>query len=203
MHSPELRNGLYGLLSDFFHYPALRESPIFDQELLQEVAARVGTDDPPQVAVDDIHELQTAYTGLFVNRLGGVRAHPYGAVYLETEPRLMGKSSQGVVAAYREAGIRPEDSAEPPDALVLELAFMAHLTEAEVQAAAAGDQAALEQTREQQIKFCRDYLHPWIFEFCRRVTEDETAHPLYRWGARLLEKFSRQEQAGMSAGPAG
>lgn len=201
MYSPQLRSSLYGLLSDFFLHPDPQRSPFFDEELLKEAAAQVGIADPPQVVPADIQDLQTAFTGLFVNRLGGVRAHPYGAVYLETEPRLMGKSSQAVLAAYREAGMVPEDTAEPPDALTLELAFMAHLAEAEARAAEAGDQAALEAARQKQASFCRTYLHPWIFEFCQRVIDDETAHPLYRWGARLLEQFSRKEQAEMGAGP--
>ena len=203
MHSPQLRSSLYGLLSDFFFYPDPQRSPLFDEELLKEAAARVGIGDPPQVVAADIQDLQTAFTGLFVNRLGGVRAHPYGAVYLDTEPRLMGKSSQAVLAAYREAGIVPEDTAEPPDALTLELAFMAHLADAEAQAGEAGDKVALEEARQKQASFCQNYLHPWIFEFCQRVIDDETAHPLYRWGACLLEQFSRQEQAGLSAGPVG
>lgn len=203
MRSPQLRSSLYGLLSDFFHYPDPQKSPLLDEELLKEAAAHVGIADPPHVVVADIQDLQTAFTGLFVNRLGGVRAHPYGAVYLDAEPRLMGKSSQAVLAAYREAGMVPEDTAEPPDALTLELAFMAHLADAEAQALEAGDQVALKTARQQQASFCQMFLHPWIFQFCRRVIGDETAHPLYHWGARLLEQFSRQEQTGMSTGPVG
>lgn len=198
MISAQLRSNLYGMLSDFFLYPDHEGSLLFDRELLHDAAALMEIDGPPEVKVQEIQELQMAFTGLFVNRLGGVRAHPYGAVYLEAEPRLMGDSSQAVLAAYREAGLTPEDSSEPPDSLTMELAFMAHLTQTEALAIETGDNKAREDTRLKQIKFCRDFLHPWVFRFCRRLTGDETAHPLYGWGACLLEDFSLKEQQWMA-----
>lgn len=198
MLSAELRSSLYAMFSDYFAFPDKADSPLFDQEMLAEAAALLGIDGPPMIGAGKTLELQTAYTGLFINRPGGVLAHPYGAVYLESESRLMGESTRAVLAAYQEIGMNPGDSSEPPDSLSLELEFMAHLTEQEAQALKAGNQAAAERFRQRQGDFSQNYLHPWLFEFCSCVTEDETAHPLYRWGARLLACFSRTEELSLT-----
>lgn len=198
MLTTEFRSGLYAMFSDFFAFPVRKDNLLFDREVLAEAAALLDSDAPPTVGDGQLLELQTAYTGLFINRPGGVQAPPYGSVYLETEPLLMGESTRAVLAVYREAGVNPEDSAEPPDALSLELEFMAHLADQEARARKDGNLAMAEELLRRQGSFCREYLHPWVFDFCQRVTGDETAHPLYRWGAHLLECFSRTEELYLS-----
>ncbi len=202
MLSPELRSGLYAILSDLFAFPDGVAAVPLDQENLEEAAFLLGAEAPPGQGIKALAELQTAYTGLFINRPGGVPAPPYGAVYLESEPRLMGESTRAVLAAYREAGVSPEDSSEPPDSLWLELEFMAHLAEEEARALEDSDGEAAEGYARRQAAFCREFLHPWVFEFCGRLDGDETAHPLYRWGARLLERFSRLERERFAGSPA-
>ena len=194
MFSAELRSSLYAMFSDYFAFPDKADSPLFDQEMLSEAASLLGIAGPPMISAGKTLELQTAYTWLFINRPGGVLAHPYGAVYLESEPRLMGESTRAVLAAYQETGMNPEDSSEPPDSLTLELEFMAHLTDQEARALKAGNREVAESFRKRQGDFSQNYLHPWLFEFCSCVTDDETAHPLYHWGARLLACFGRTEE---------
>ena len=198
MLSPELRSSLYSLFSDLFTFPDQDSNPLLDRDMLEEVANLLGIVGPPPIGVEELVELQAAYTGLFINRPGGVLAHLYAAVYLESEPRLMGESTRAALAAYQEAGLNPEQSTEPPDSLPLELEFMSYLAEKQDQAIKTGDLDAAEEFLRKQVSFCRNCLYPWVYQFCARLTDDETAHPLYRWGAQLLERFCQMEELYLS-----
>jgi len=149
---------------------------------------------PPELAVGaQVEELQAAFTDLFINRLGGAPAPPYGSVYLESGERLMGTSTLCVAEAYRGEGLSVDGSAEPPDYLPTELEFLYFLVEGEEEALRLGDLDGARSFVGKQADFCRALLHPWLPEFCRRIREDRGAHPLYAWGAGLLERFRESE----------
>ena len=60
----------------------------------------------------ELTDLDVAYTGLFINRIGGAPAPPYGA-YLEVAAQLMGTSGSQVTESYRSEGLNLADSEEP------------------------------------------------------------------------------------------
>lgn len=192
------RKLFYAFLSGLFNYP--------DEELLSSIDRGEGVrlsgllpECPEPPALEEkgnalLEELQVAFTDLFINRLGGAPAPPYGSIYLEAEKRLMGVSTLSVAEAFRGEGLSVEDSVEPPDYLATELEFLYFLVEQEEEALGRGEVEAARTAVRKQADFCRALLHPWMPEFCRRITQEQKAHPLYRWGAVLLERFSEVER---------
>jgi putative dimethyl sulfoxide reductase chaperone len=191
------RKRFYRFFAALFAYP--------DQQLLAELAgatpAAMATalrelEPPPELSADNLlTELQTAFTGLFINRLGGAPAPPYGSVYLEEDGRLLGPSTRQVAEFYRAAGLALEGSVEPADYLATELEFLYFLVDQEEQAFGRRDLAAARSATGRQVEFFRQYLHPWVGEFCRRIEQEGGAHPLYRWGGRALARFCAVEAA--------
>lgn len=189
------RKDIYALLIALFSYP--------DEELLAALdrgdAARVAgllpdcPGPPPLQGPERLQALQVAFTDLFINRLGGAPAPPYGSIYIEEEGRLMGTSTLLVGEAYRGEGLAVEGSPEPPDYLATELEFLYYLVDQEQEALRQGDLEVSRSAVRKQADFCRALLHPWVPEFCRRIGDDQGGHPLYRWGAELLERFCRME----------
>jgi TorA maturation chaperone TorD len=188
------RKQLYAFFVRLFSYP--------DQELTDSLqqgeAAEIGgllpaAPAPPAIDTSTV-ELEVAYTDLFINRLGGAPAPPYGSVYLEQDECLMGPSTLQVAEAYRSEGLSLEGSGEPPDFLPTELEFLYYLVEQEEEALSRRDLATARTAVEHQASFCRTLLHPWMPAFCGRLEADGHAHPLYRWAAGLLRTFCRQEQ---------
>ncbi|HXV20178.1 MAG TPA: molecular chaperone TorD family protein [Desulfuromonadales bacterium] len=188
------RKQLYAFLARLFSYPdrelaaALRQGEAAAAGRLLPAAPA-----PPSIDASTV-ELETAYTGLFINRLGGAPAPPYGSIYLERDECLMGQTSLLVAEAYRAEGLALEGSGEPPDFLPTELEFLYYLVEQEEQALSRRDLPAARKAVEQQAGFCRTLLHPWMQAFCGRIEADGQTHPLYRWAAGLLREFCRREQ---------
>jgi TorA maturation chaperone TorD len=188
------RKKLYALLSALFSYPTSElqgELAEWDAGKLRELFPEC----PPCPAVDEklLPELETAYTDLFINRLGGVPAPPYGSVYLEQEPRLMGSSTEQVLAAYQKAGLTIEGSPEPPDYLPTELEFLYFLVDQEEEALQKKKLEAAREALGRQKGFLQQLFSPWAMLFCEKVLEEANAHPLYRWGACLLREFIASE----------
>jgi putative dimethyl sulfoxide reductase chaperone len=187
------RKRLYAFLARLFSYP--------DQELTDALrlgeAAAVGslllTTPALPATLSSAMELETAYTALFINRLGGATAPPYGSVYLEQAQCLMGQTTRQVAEAYRADGLSLEGSGELPDFLPTELEFLYYLVEQEEQSLVRRDLVAARTSVGKQASFCSTLLHPWIPAFCDRLEADEQTHPLYQWAAGLLREFCRQE----------
>ncbi|MBE0597604.1 MAG: molecular chaperone TorD family protein [Desulfuromonadales bacterium] len=184
------RKKLYALLARLFAYPDRQLLRRWEEESAVAAALLPQLPAPPT----ELRELEIAYTDAFINRLGGAPALPYGSVYLEPDGQLMGESSLQAGQAYRNEGLALEGSGEPPDYLPTELEFLYYLVEQEEQALGRRDVAAARHAGERQAAFCRDSLHPWAGEFCRRLAADADIHPLYRWGGELLESFCRMEK---------
>lgn len=188
------RKLLYGLLAGLFHYPDA-QTPDMLGELDAEAFAEVfpGLSAPPEVSDRDLEALQTAYTGLFVNRLGGVPAPPYGSVYLDEDPVIMGESSRQVLKTYQAEGLSTEMANEPPDFLPVELEFLYYLVEKEEADLEVQDEAGARAARAQQADFFGRLFVSWVPTFCEQLLAEEEAHPFYRWCAELLAHFCAME----------
>jgi TorA maturation chaperone TorD len=188
------RKKLYAFLTRIFSYPDRELTASLQQGEAAEVG-RLLPAAPVAPAIDtSTVELEVAYTDLFINRLGGAPAPPYGSVYLERDERLMGQTTLHVAEDYRSEGLSLEGSGEPPDFLPTELEFLYYLVEQEEQALSRRDLAAARTAVERQASFCRTLLHPWMPSFCDRIEADGQSHPFYRWAAGLLREFCRQER---------
>ncbi len=187
------RQDLYRFFARIFSYPdpSLIEdfrSEVDSARVLLQVNLR-----KPDV-VPTLDELQVSYTELFISRLGGVPAPPYGSVYLEKEGQLMGQTTLCVLRAYEGEGLSHEEGGEPADFITTEMEFLYFLVGQEIKALAAADQEAARLARQKQIDFCHTLLQPWIKQFCQRILETEDAHYLYRWSADMLLGFCQHEE---------
>lgn len=190
------RKRLYAFFSSLFAYPDAELLAQLTPANLEELVVLVPGSDPlPNLSAKNLlEELQVGFTGLFINRLGGAPAPPYGSVYLEDSGRLAGPTTLAVAATYRGEGLAVEGSPEPPDYLATELEFLYFLIQQEEAALTGRDIPAARIATSKQSNFFFSYLHPWVGEFCRRVLADEQTPELYRWGASLLARFSEIEQ---------
>lgn len=190
------RKRFYAFFSSLFAYPDADLLKLLTPGNLEELVILLpGSSPHPDLAAKNLlEELQVGFTGLFINRLGGAPAPPYGSVYLEDAGRLAGPTTQAVAAAYRAEGLAVEGSPEPPDYLATELEFLYFLIQQEEAALTARDIPAARVAIGKQSQFFACYLHPWVGEFCRRVIADEQSPELYRWGASLLQRFVEFEQ---------
>jgi TorA maturation chaperone TorD len=188
------RKDMYAFLHRLFSYPDRELVAVLAGGGAAKAAARVPGAGAPIPGSAELRELEVAYTELFLNRLGGVAAPPYGSVYLEPEALLMGETTQRVAAAYRAEGLSLEGSGEPADFLPNELEFLYYLVGEEEAALARPDLSAARTAVGRQRDFARTFLYSWVPTFCQRIEEDPAAHPLYHWGAGLLAAFCRQEE---------
>lgn len=190
------RKQLYRFLAGLFAYP--------DQELVAALARGeamaamrlTGSDDPPPTLPDDepLADLEAGFTDLFINRLGGVPAPPYGSVYLEQAGNLMGASTLKVLDAYRREGLSLEGSGEPPDYLATELEFLYYLVGQEEEALQGRQVETAREFSLKQRAFVSELLMPWLPIFCRRLEAAPGGHPLYLWSGRLLRRFGELEE---------
>lgn len=188
------RKALYALFAQLFSYPDRQLAETLAAEETRVLTALLDGDLTAPTPSTEVDELQTAYTDLFINRLGGVPAPPYGSVYLEKEGRLMGETTRRVAAWYAEQGLRQEESGEPADFLSTELEFLYYLVEREEAALALRDPDLARAATLAQAQFGAELLFPWLGIFCRKVAGEGRAHPFYRQAAELLARFCRGEQ---------
>ncbi|MFQ5611200.1 MAG: molecular chaperone TorD family protein [Anaerolineae bacterium] len=126
---------------------------------------------PGNGSAESATPLRRTFNRLFVGPLPPL-AHPYESVYRTPNGRLMGEVTMQVIQAYAEAGLAvTEDRRDPPDHVAVELEFMAHLIEEEVEARAEGDQVRAAAYLTRQINFLHDHLAQWIPHFCNRVAQ--------------------------------
>lgn len=186
------RKALYALLAQFFAYPDASLDEVLQDEGTHQLLALLGAEVPP--GEYPWQELEPAYTSLFVNRLGGAPALPYGSLYLEPEERLLGATSQQVAGWYAREGLRLEASGEPPDHLPTELEFCYFLVGQEEEALTRGDAAAVRVASEKLAAFAGQLVFPWLPQFCARIAGEPSAHPLYHWAGALLLQFCQLEK---------
>jgi len=178
------RKDLCSLLVQLFSYPDAELCKRLAEPATAILAARLAV--PPLSKTEtDWTMLEPAYTSLFINRLGGVPAPPYGSIYLDKDGQVMGPSSLRVMQSYQSVGL-VVDSPEPPDFLATELEFLFYLIDLEAS-------GKVEESACARIQFFNDLFLPWITPFCQRLTA-AGPHPLYGWAATLLQAFCRQEE---------
>ena len=187
------RQDLYRHFARIFSYPdhALIED-LSDE--LETVANLLSVESPELSPLPDLTELQVGYTELFISRLGGVPAPPYGSVYLEKEGQLMGQTTLCVLRAYEGEGLNHEVGGEPADFIATEMEFLYFLVGQEIESLSRDGLEAAHAARQKQIDFCHTLLQPWIKQFCQRVLQTENASELYRWSAEMLLEFCRHEE---------
>jgi TorA maturation chaperone TorD len=178
------RKDLCSLLVQLFSYPDAELIKRLEDPATAILAARLAIP-PLSEQESDWATLEPAYTSLFINRLGGVPAPPYGSVYLDADGQVMGASSLRVMQSYQNAGL-VVDSPEPPDFLATELEFLFYLTDLEAS-------GKVEESGRARILFFNELFRPWITPFCQRLTAADP-HSLYLWAATLLQAFCQQEE---------
>jgi len=184
------RKRSYRFLASAFSYPTPELVQTLPAEMA-EIASRLGIDGADGEAAAAPQALEEAYTRLFIARLGGVPAPPYGSVYLD-DGTLMGPSTQQVLACYEAAGLAFEATGEPPDFLATELEFLYYLVGQEEQALARRDLAAAKTQTRRQREFLERWLQSWLEPFAARVAADGEAG-LYGRLVELLVRFVERE----------
>lgn len=191
------RKKVYQVFSGLFRYPD-QEYQAVAGAAVAELARMLQFDLAADVThLPDLAELETAYTGLFVNSLGGVPAPPYGSVYLDPEGLLMGESSLAVAACYAAENLNLQGSDEPPDFLATELEFFYYLLAEEEAALLADNSVRLAELKSRQTDFFEKYLFPWIPEFCKRIAANSPI-PFYLWVGDALRQFCEIEKQQMA-----
>ncbi|MCC9598511.1 MULTISPECIES: molecular chaperone [Rubrivivax] len=90
-----------------------------------------------------------------------------------------------VLRSYREAGFEPMALLGAPDHLGNELQFVAHLCRQEGEALAAGDDAAAQRCRAQQLRFLSRHLMAWVPAHCEQLAA-KAATGYYAAAATLI-----------------
>lgn len=188
------RKALYALLAELFSYPHDTLMARLATPETHSLSAVVGRDLPAEILTASLSQLQTAYTGLFINRLGGVPAPPYGSVYLDSAGRIMGDSTARVASWYARFGLRQEEGGEPADHLATELEFLYYLVEREELALERRDSAAARAATLDQARFGAELFFPWCQQFCNRLLGATPLHPLYRYAGELFSCFAAAEE---------
>jgi len=186
------RKALYALLAQLFAYPEASLTAALRQRETRHLLGLLGCEAPP--ADYPRQELETAYTALFINRLGGAPALPYGSIYLEPEERLLGITTQQVAGWYARAGLHLEAAGEPPDHLPTELEFCYFLVGQEEEALKRGDETGVHAAAAKQAAFAGALLFPWLPPFCAKIAEEPSAHPFYRWAGTVLTRYCQLER---------
>ena len=191
------RQRLYQFFACLFANPGPELVQYLADNEVNEIAELLGVDAAAKSTYDLSQEnLAEVFTGLFVARMGGVPAPPYGSVYLDNG-LLMGASTSRVAELYSKQGLVFEDATEPPDYLSTELEFLYFMVGKEEAGFKQRDLAAAKVATKSQHEFLEQCLLPWLEPFVDRLAgiEEET---LYHWGAATLLVFCRQEQDWLS-----
>lgn len=186
------RQRLYRFFSELFANPEAELLDALSGNEVEELAGLLGVEAPAKSTYELSREdLAEVFTGLFVARMGGVPAPPYGSVYLDGG-LLMGASTGQVAEKYSEQGLVFEDTTEPPDYLATELEFLYFLVGKEEAGFKQRDLAVAKKATSSQCEFLEQCLLPWLEPFAERLAkiDEET---IYHWGAISLLDFCRQE----------
>lgn len=140
-----------------------------------------------------VSDLRLAFHALFTVPLGAY-VFPFESCYRVATPPgpLMGPPAIEVQAAYAAAGfaVAPQ-SAEPPDHIGLELAFVADLLDRNATARDSGDDETEAAVAGQIHSFCRDHLNRWLPALRDRISASG-ASPFYAAVARLAANLVEQ-----------
>ena len=133
-------------------------------------------------------ELAVEYARLFVGPFG-LKAPPYGSIYLGNDHTVMGPSTIETIAFYEQEGLaRDEGFHELPDHIAVELEFMYYLGYREVEALQKNDKVLAEAYRLKQDQFRASFLCRWVPSFCVNI-KNETDNDFYKALADCVATF--------------
>ncbi len=179
------RKQIYTLLSSLFLGPPPRS---LLQSILSEYGNEVKSDIHKSLdqafedfiyacRVTDTEMLTREYNNLFIVPVGEYVA-PYESVFLDermlgnkkVSGLLMGPSAIDVKKWYRQAGMELSSNIkELPDHIGIEIRFMAHLCEKELEAETNDDQELVAKIKDTQLGFLETHLTKWIDPFVEKV----------------------------------
>ena len=117
-------------------------------------------------------ELAVEYARLFVGPFG-LKAPPYGSIYLDDDRTVMGPSTMETIGVYEEEGLaRDEGFHELPDHIAVELEFMYYLAYRQAEALQKGDAPRAEAYRLKQEQFRTRFVGAWVPSFCTHIKEE-------------------------------
>jgi len=196
-----LRSDCYKMLAVCF-YPPERKI-LLEEDLLGNLSASLGQACPEaQACAEEMarairqvgdEELAVDHARLFVGPFG-LKAPPYGSLYLDGDGKVMGNSTMHVIQIYEEEGLVIDDEfTELPDHVMVELEFMYFLAyRAEREFEEGGGECCAHSVLAQQ-KFLSELLLPWLEPFCGRIVQAaETS--FYRALANCLLAFANRDR---------
>lgn len=117
-------------------------------------------------------ELVVEYARLFVGPFG-VKAPPYGSIYLDNDRTVMGPSTMETIGMYEQEGLaRDNGFHELPDHIAVELEFMYYLSYRQAESLQKGDLPRAEVYRLKQEQFRTQFLAAWVPSFCTHIKEE-------------------------------
>jgi len=133
-------------------------------------------------------ELAVEYASLFVGPFG-LKAPPYGSIYLDNGRTVMGPSTMETIRFYEAEGLaRDEKFNELPDHIAVELEFMYFLSYRQVEAIQKGDMPLAEGYKQKQEDFFSRFLGKWVQPFCTQI-QDGTENSFYTALADCLNEL--------------
>ena len=139
----------------------------------------------------NLEQIRVDFAKLFVGPYK-LLAAPYGSVYLDSERKMMGDSTQDVKNRYREAGLSTaQNFKDAPDHISAELEFMYYLIFKEIEAFADSDTEAAMGFIQKQKSFLEDHLMAWVPEFAKNII-DNAENPFYPNLAKATESFLQE-----------
>lgn len=189
---------VYRLLAECYHVPGQELPATLDRlgNILKNVFPKAAEYIPAMM--EEIHRgenpdcLEIEYARLFVGPYG-LRAPPYGSVYLENGRQVMGASTLRAREIYVETGLDvAETFKDAPDHIAAELEFVYFLIFKAIEAIGHSDMEAAMFYLAKRRAFLQDHLGAWISEFAREVEENsETC--FYRNLARATRIFIQKD----------
>jgi len=144
-------------------------------------------------ADDILRALESEYTRLFLGP-GRPVAHLNESVYLDPNGQMMGECVADLPQLYAEAGLGLDpDLKELPDHLAVELEFMAHLCDAEIEAWSSSDSARASDCAARQAAFLEQHLNRWLGAAARRLSQS-ASDSLYSALAQVAARFAALDQ---------
>ena len=197
-----LRADCYRWLAACFYPPG---SAILEQkQLLGHLADALGTICPEaQTSSEEMaracrdtgdEELAVDHARLFVGPFG-LRAAPYGSLYLDGEGMVMGSSTMRVLETYAQEGLAVDDEfTDLPDHIAVELEFMYYLVCRAVEEFGDGGADGCAHTVNVQRRFLDEFLLPWLEPFCHKIAHGAETD-FYRALADCLPAYARADRA--------
>lgn len=143
-------------------------------------------------------ELAVEYSRLFVGPFG-LKAPPYGSIYLDNERTVMGPSTLDTIRFYEAEGLaRDEGFSELPDHIAVELEFMYFLMYREAEALQKGESEKAQEYLNKQEDFSTRFLNKWAPSFCANI-KVETDNGFYNTLADCLSTLISSETMQKSA----